>query len=284
MEAFVFMLPAFIAALVIAGTHCYLGLHIVSRGIIFIDLALAQIAALGYALALILGYHIGDWQANVLALAFAMGGSIFFAFAQPLERRIPLEAVIGIGYVISAAVAVLVLSFSSSGTEDFEKLAMGNILVISWKTIVTTSVIYAIVGGFHWIFRKKFIETTFDRTGARSKLWDFLFYFSLGIVVTCSVAIAGVMLVFSYLVIPAVFALVFFDTIKSRLICGWVAGFVVSGLGLIASFKFDLPTASTITVSFGLLFVVSLVVGARLKRFKNNGVLRPPKEVQVKKE
>ncbi|MBN1129274.1 MAG: metal ABC transporter permease [Chitinispirillaceae bacterium] len=274
MEAFIFMLPALIIALVIAGIHCYLGLHIVSRGIIFIDLALAQIAALGYAFALILGYHIGDWQANMLSLAFAMAGSLLFAYAQPLERRMPLEAVIGIGYVISAAVAVLVLSFSSSGTEDFEKLAMGNILVVSWKTIVTTAIIYAIVGGFHWVFRNKFMEATFDRTGTRSKLWDFLFYFSLGIVVTCSVAIAGVMLVFSYLVIPAVFALVFFDSIKIRLICGWLAGFAISGLGLIASFKFDLPTASTITVSFGLLFIISLFVGAKTGRFKTNGTAR----------
>ena len=271
MEAFVFMLPAFVIALVIAGIHCYLGLHIVSRGIIFIDLALAQIAALGYALALILGYHLGDWQANMLSLVFAMGGSFFFAYAQPLEKRMPLEAVIGIGYVIAAAVAVLVLSFSSSGTEDFEKLAMGNILVVSWKTIFITAVIYAIVGGFHWIFRNKFIEATFKRTETRSKLWDFLFYFSLGIVVTCSVAIAGVLLVFSYLVIPAVFALVFFDTIKSRLICGWTAGFAVSALGLVASFKFDLPTASTITVSFGLLFIAALFIGAKMGRFKNNG-------------
>ncbi|MBN1309070.1 MAG: metal ABC transporter permease, partial [Chitinispirillaceae bacterium] len=125
MEALVFMLPAFVAALIIAGIHCYLGLHIVSRGIIFIDLALAQIAALGYAFALILGYHIGDWQANVLSLFFAMAGSLLFAHAQPLEQKMPLEAVIGIGYVVSAALAVLVLSFSSSGTEDFEHLAMG---------------------------------------------------------------------------------------------------------------------------------------------------------------
>jgi zinc/manganese transport system permease protein len=271
MDAFIFMLPAFIAALVIAGIHCYLGLHIVSRGIIFIDLSLAQIAALGYALALVMGYHIGDWQASVLSLIFALGGSVLFAFAQPLERRMPLEAVIGIGYVISAALAVLVLSFSSSGTEDFEKLAMGNILVVSWKTILKTTVIYAVVGGCHWIFRNQFIEATFNKNGNRSRLWDFLFYFSLGIVVTCSVAIAGVLLVFSYLVIPAVFALIFCNSIRKRLICGWMAGFVISALGLISSFKFDLPTASTITVSFGLLFIIALFIGAKMGRFKNNG-------------
>ena len=179
MEAVVFMVPAFAAALVVAGIHCYLGLHIVSRGIIFIDLALAQIAALGYALALIMGYHIGDWQAIFMALVFAMAGSLLFAYAQPLERRMPLEAVIGIGYVVSAAMAVLVLSFSSSGTEDFEKLAMGNILVVSWHSITKMAIIYIVVGGLHWRFRKKFIEATFSQTGTRSRLWDFLFYFSL---------------------------------------------------------------------------------------------------------
>jgi len=274
MEAIVFMVPAFVAAVVIAGIHCYLGLHIVSRGIIFIDLALAQIAALGYALALIMGYHIGDWQANFMALVFAMAGSLLFAFAQPLERRMPLEAVIGIGYVVSAAMAVLILSFSSSGTEDFEKLAMGNILVVSWHTITKTALIYIVVGGLHWFFRKKFMEATFSRIGARSRLWDFLFYFSLGIVVTYSVAIAGVLLVFSYLVIPAVFALIFCDTIRSRLMCGWIVGFLISALGLWISFKFDFPTASTITTCFGLLFIVSALVGGKMGRYKNNGAFR----------
>ncbi|MBN1575376.1 MAG: metal ABC transporter permease [Chitinispirillaceae bacterium] len=274
MEALVFMLPAFIAALIIAGIHCYLGLHIVSRGIIFIDLALAQIAALGYAFALILGYHIGDWQSNVLALAFAMAGSLLFTYAQPLERRMPLEAVIGIGYVVAAALAVLVLSFSSSGTEDFEHLAMGNILVVSWKTIIKTTIIYALVGAFHWIFRKKFVEATFSRNENRSKLWDFLFYFSLGIAVSSSVAIAGVMLVFSYLIIPSVFALMLFNSIKGRLICGWIAGFLASTLGLLASFKFDFPTASTITVSLGLLFIASIFIGAKMGRFGKNDMRR----------
>lgn len=268
MEALIFMFPAFIAALAIAGIHCYLGLHIVSRGIIFIDLALAQIAALGYALALIMGFHIGDWQANILSLIFAMAGSLLFAYAQPLERRMPLEAVIGIGYVVSAALAVLLLSFSSSGTEDFEQLAMGNILVVPWRTIIKTIIIYSLVGMFHWIFRKKFVKATFSKTGTRSKLWDFLFYFSLGIAVSSSVAIAGVMLVFSYLIIPAMFALIFFNSIQPRLIAGWIAGFAVSALGLFISFKFDLPTASTLTVCLGLLFVASLFIGAKSGRFK----------------
>ncbi|MBN2037070.1 MAG: metal ABC transporter permease [Chitinispirillaceae bacterium] len=269
MQAIIFMMPAFIAALVIAGIHCYLGLHIVSRGVIFIDLALAQIAALGYALALIMGYHIGDWQAVVMSLAFVMAGSLFFAYAQPLERRMPLEAVIGIGYVVSAALAVLVLSFSSSGTEDFEKLAMGNILVVSWHDITKMALVYALVGGVHWRFRKKFLEATFNATGTRSRLWDFLFYFSLGIVVTYSVAIAGVVLVFSYLVIPAVIALVFCDSIKFRLIFGWIAGFVISALGLLISFKGDFPTASTITACFGLFFLVAICAGWKMGKYKN---------------
>jgi zinc/manganese transport system permease protein len=268
MQAVIFMMPAFIAALFIAGIHCYLGLHIVSRGVIFIDLALAQISALGYALALITGYHIGDWQAIFMSLAFAMSGSLFFAYAQPLERRMPLEAVIGIGYVVSAALAVLILSFSSSGTEDFEKLAMGNILVASWHDITKMAIIYIFIGGLHWRFREKFMEATFKASGARSITWDFLFYFSLGVVVTYSVAIAGVILVFSYLVIPAVVALVFCDSVKSRMLCGWIAGFAVSALGLLVSFRLDFPTAPTITVGFGLLFIISLLIGAKMGRFK----------------
>ncbi|OGJ87371.1 MAG: hypothetical protein A2268_14555 [Candidatus Raymondbacteria bacterium RifOxyA12_full_50_37] len=274
MEVIIFMLPAFMAALVIAGIHCYLGLHIVSRGIIFIDLSLAQIAALGYAIALILGYHIGDWQAIFMALVFAVIGSLLFSYAQPLERRIPLEAVIGIGYVVAAAAAVLVLSFSSSGTEDFEKLAMGNILVVSWHDITKTIVIYAGVGLLHWFYRKKFMEATFNRACTRSKLWDFLFYLSLGVVVTYSVAIAGVLLVFSYLVIPAVCALIFCDTIKTRLICGWLVGFIISALGLLISFKFDLPTAPAITVCFGILFIVIALAGLKMGRYNGNGACR----------
>ncbi|MBN1308453.1 MAG: metal ABC transporter permease, partial [Chitinispirillaceae bacterium] len=144
------------------------------------------------------------------------------------------------------------------------------ILVVSWKTIIKTTVIYAFVGAFHWVFRKKFVEATFSRNRNRSKLWDFLFYFSLGIAVSSSVAVAGVMLVFSYLIIPAVFALIFFDSIKQRMTCGWIAGFLASMIGLLVSFKFDFPTAPTITVSLGVLFVISLFIGAKTERFKKS--------------
>jgi zinc/manganese transport system permease protein len=230
-------------------------------------LALAQIAALGYAIALILGYHIGDWQPTFFALFFAMVGSLLFAFAQPLEKKMPLEAVIGIGYVFAAALAVLILSFSSSGTEDFEKLAMGNILVVSWNDIIKMAVIYVLVGAFHWIFRKKFLEATFDHAVSGAKSWHFLFYFSLGIVVTYSIAVAGVLLVFSYLVIPAVLALIFCDNIRTRLIFGWVLGFLTSAAGLYISFAFDLPTAATITTCFGLIFIISALIGGKIGKY-----------------
>ena len=269
MEIVQFLLLPFLASLILTGIHAYLGVHVVERGVIFVDLALAQIAALGATIAILMGIDPHGSGAYWISLAFTFLGALVFSFVRSKRRRIPLEAFIGISYAIASAGAILAMSKATSETEHLKDMLVGNILAVSQAEVIKTAVLYGVIGLFHFIFRKKFLLISTDpdeaeRQGLNIKLWDFLFYASFGFVVTSSVAIAGVLLVFCYLVVPSVGAMIFADRIGPRLAIGWTMGTLVSALGCWLSVWVDLPTGATIVCTFGavlfLMFMAHLVI------------------------
>jgi zinc/manganese transport system permease protein len=258
MTAFQILLPAFVASLILTGIHAYLGVHVVERGVIFVDLSLAQIAALGLTVAYLAGYDVHtSAPAYLFSLGFTFVGAAIFAFTRAHRKtRIPQEAIIGIVYAVSAAVAILLMSKATQETEHLKEMLVGNILSVSWYEVGKTAVLYALIGVFHYGFRKQFLlismnEAEAERQGVNVRLWDLLFYMSFGFVVTSSVAIAGVLLVFCFLIVPSVTAMLFTERLGARLAIGWGMGAVVSAGGVALSFLFDLPTGATIVATFG---------------------------------
>jgi zinc/manganese transport system permease protein len=251
------LLPAFVGGLILTGIHAYLGVHVVERGVIFVDLSLAQIAALSTTVAYLAGYDVHSTAAYLFSLLFTFVGAAIFAVSRPHHQtRIPQEAVIGIVYAVSAAVAILVMSKATQETEHLKEMMVGNILSVTWAELAKTAVLYALVGAFHFVFRERFLVISMDeeeakRRGWNVRFWDFLFYVSFGFVVTSSVATAGVLLVFCYLIVPAVTAMLFARRVGPRLVIGWVMGAVVSAVGVTLSFLLDLPTGATIVATFG---------------------------------
>ena len=267
MEILPFLLAPFLASLILTGIHAYLGVHVVERGVIFVDLALAQIAALGATIAILIGMDPHGPGAYWLSLAFTFVGAAIFAFARTRRGHIPQEAFIGIAYAVASATAILAMSKATGETEHLKDMLVGNILAVSMHDVGKTAVLYGVVGIFHYIFRKQFLLISTDPEQAEAKgmsirFWDFLFYASFGFVVTSSVAIAGVLLVFCYLVVPSVGAMLFADRIGRRLAIGWTMGTLVSALGVYFSVQLDLPTGAAIVCTFGAVLIVMFLVHA----------------------
>jgi zinc/manganese transport system permease protein len=253
-----FLAPAIVASLVIVGIHTYLGLHVVERGVIFVDLSLAQIAALGAAIAVWQGHEPQDPAVYWMSLGFTLIGAVIFATVRGQAARIPQEAIIGITYAVASAAVILTLSQVTGEAEHLRDMLVGNILSVQWPDVWVTGAIYLAIGVFHYACRARFLEISMDPRrvadrGASVRLWDFLFYASFGFVVTRSVAIAGVLLVFCYLIVPSVAGMLFAARIGPRLVIGWVMGTVVSMLGMYFSVQFDLPTGAAIVCTFGLV-------------------------------
>lgn len=266
------LLPAFVAGLILTGIHAYLGVHVVERGVIFVDLSLAQIAALGATIGYLFGYDVHSNQGYVFSLIFTFIGAAIFAITRPRHStRIPQEAIIGIVYAVAAAASILAMSKATRETEHLKEMLVGNILSISWREIIHIAALYTAVGVFHWVFRRKFLLISLNeqealRQGIRVRLWDFLFYVSFGFVVTSSVAIAGVLLVFSFLIVPSVTAMLFTDRLGPRLAIGWTMGAAVSAIGVYLSYLLDLPTGATIVTTFGAALLVMAVARLLLRR------------------
>lgn len=265
MEMLQFLLAPFVASLILTGIHAYLGVHVVERGVIFVDLALAQIAALGATIAILMGMDAHGSGAYWVSLAFTFLGAGIFAAVRTRKGHIPQEAFIGIAYAVASAAAILAMSKATGETEHLKDMLVGNILAVSWHEVIKTAILYGAIGLFHYIFRKKFLLISMNPREAESRgmslrLWDFLFYASFGFVVTSSVAIAGVLLVFCYLIVPSVGAMLFADRIGSRLAIGWTMGTLVSALGVYLSVQLDLPTGATIVCTFGAVLVVMFLI------------------------
>jgi zinc/manganese transport system permease protein len=269
-SAIEFLWVPFLACLVLTGIHVYLGLHVLARGIIFVDLALAQVAALGITVALLAGHPIQSEAAYWYALAFTLAGSLLFAMSGTRRASLPQEAIIGIVYAVSAAIAILIIDRAPQGSEHIKQLLVGSLLTVTLSEVGTLALLYAMIGALHWAIRRPLLEISLDPEAAASKgrwlrWWDFVFYGSFGFVVTSSVQIAGVLLVFSYLIVPAAIAALLARSVIARLALGWGIGFVVSILGLVASATMDLPTGATVVTTFGVsLAAVAACLGLQV--------------------
>lgn len=265
--------PPFVACLILTGIHCYLGIHVVTRGVIFVDLALAQIAALGASVGVLLGFAPHTMATYAFALGFTFVGAATFALGRFRDRRIPQEAIIGMVYAVSSATAILVLSQVSIGKDEIEDMLVGRLLFVGWPEIVKTLIIYTAIAVIHILLRRQFFAISASaesaaQSGMRVRLWDFVFYMTFGMVVTSSVQMAGVLLVFTYLVVPAICAMIFFRTIAGRLVAGWLFGVLASTAGLIASATWDLPTGASVVAAFGVLFIGCIITYAVVARSK----------------
>jgi zinc/manganese transport system permease protein len=289
MEILPFLIWPFMASLILTGIHAYLGVHVVERGVIFVDLALAQIAALGATIAILIGMDPHGTGAYWLSLAFTFVGAAIFSFARTRRGHIPQEAFIGIAYAVASATAILVMSKATGETEHLKDMLVGNILAVSRHDVVKTAILYGVIGVFHYIFRRRFLLISTDPEQAEAqgmsiRFWDFLFYASFGFVVTSSVAIAGVLLVFCYLIVPSVGAMLFADRVGRRLAIGWTMGTLVSALGVYFSVLLDLPTGAAIVCTFGAVLVVMFFIhllffhGGRAQALAGAASLENPKE------
>ena len=279
-----------VACLLLPGLLVYLGLHIVRRGIIFVDLALAQVAALGTCMCVVLGAHSHYWGVPVnlpfglgvfhvditdnflWSVGFTLAGAAVFSMTRGMARgRVPQEALIGIVYVVAAALAVLLLSRSSEGNEELKKTLIGDVLVVQPEQVVKTAALFFVVGIAHYLFRRPFLAISFDHDGPearslRMRAWDFLFYALFGLLVTTFVQIGGVLLTFSYLIVPAVCGNLLATSLRAMLAAGWVVATLGGVSGLWASYQFDLPTGAAIVCCLGAMLVVTALAAAILKR------------------
>jgi zinc/manganese transport system permease protein len=247
----------FLMCLVLTGIHAYLGFHVIAREVVFVDIALAQIAALGALAAFLLGYDLETWESYAAGLACTLLGALVLALTRTQTRQVSHEAVIGVVYAVSSAGAVLLADRAPHGAEHLRGMLVGSILSVRGVDVVKVALLYALIGALHWLCRGPFFLISTDpdrayREGWRVRAWDFLFYASFGIVVTSSVRIAGVLLVFSYLIVPALAGILLAQGTGARLAVGWASGTGVSLIAMIASAVLDLPTGATVVCAFGV--------------------------------
>jgi len=266
-------LAPLVACMVIVAVHSYLCLHVLAREVIFVDLSLAQVAALGSTVAIFLGAESDSARSFLYALAFTTAGAAVFALTRTKHGlgRVPQEAIIGIVYVVASAAGLLVAGKSPRGGEAIKDILVGSLLWVGWPAIGRLAAVYTVVGLFHWILRRKFLTISFEpdqaeQRGWKLRLWDFWFYLSFGIVITFSVPIVGVLLVFSFLVVPAAIAFQFTRRRGILAILSWIAGVSASGLGIGVSFQYDLPTGPVVVCVFGLLLLLAYLLRLGLHR------------------
>ncbi|HVP07186.1 MAG TPA: metal ABC transporter permease [Candidatus Acidoferrum sp.] len=255
-------------SLVMAGIHAYLGFHVVSRGVIFVDLSLAQAAAFGYVVAIFAGFNQHSLAAYIISLCFTMVGALLVSVSRLADERVPHEAFIGIIYAGFAALSILFLAHHAEGMELVQEISNGSLLTATITELITITLLYSGVGAIHYFFRRKFFMISENRaqaaaSGINTTVWDFLFYATFGLVVTSSVHLAGVLVVFSILVIPPVIALFFSASKGKRLAIGWSVAVVGAVVGILTSLKLDLPTGPSIMVALILILALSSL----LRRF-----------------
>ena len=269
------LLWPFIAGLVLTAIHAWFGLHVLARGVVFVDLSLAQVAALGLTVAILAGHDVQSDGGYWYALAFALGAAALFALTRACEAKIQQEAIIGIVYAVSASLGVLALDRAPQGAEHIKQLLIGSILTVTPREVGTIAVLYAAIGLVHVVFRRAIVEVSFDPRNAAARgrrlfVWDVVFYGSFALVVTSSVRVAGVLLVFAYLIVPAALAGLLATSLSRRLVAAWVLGTALTGIGLYASWSWDLPTGPAIVSAFGAATALAGVVFA-LRRVPLSG-------------
>jgi len=264
-----------VACLLLPGILVYYGLHIIRREVIFVDLALAQVATLGTCVCLYLGHEPDDPHNYFWSLGFTLAGALLFTFTRSSKHaKVPQEALIGIIYVVAAAAGILLMSKSPHGKEELQRTLVGDLLTVTPGDIGKTAALYAVIGVVHFIFRKQFIKLSFDHEHAAAgglsvKFWDFLFYALFGLIVTSFVQVGGVLMVFSYLIVPAASATFLVSSLPMRLLVGWLVATLASGAGLYWSYKSDLPTGAAVVCALGIALLVAGAI-SKLRRAKSN--------------
>lgn len=263
------LLPAFLACLVLAPLLSYLGMHVLARGVIFIDIALAQLAALGAAVGSYFGVEPQTQASYFWSFGFAVAGAAVMAGARELGDRVPQEALIGIVYAVASAVTVLVANALPHGDEEIKTALVGNLLTATYAEVAVVAVVALVVAAVHLALRRRFLTLSFapERAAAagwRAGWWEFALYVTFGLVITGAVQVLGVLLVFSFLIVPAAFSALFSNRLRTRLAIAWLLGPLVSLVGLVISFRYDLPTGATIVVVFGAALVPAIAVVALL--------------------
>lgn len=257
-EPLLFLWPAFLLAVCLVGIHTYFGIQVLARKVIFVDLALAQIAALGATIAFMLGHSAQSVATYGYSLGFTLLAAVLLAFTRAWSGRVPQEALIGVIYVVAAAASILLIDRAPQGAEHLKQILTGNILTSGLNEIAVVAPLYITVGLLVWLLRRHL-------SGAGSLFWEFVFYASFGLVVTSSVAIAGVLLVFSFLIVPAAIGVMFASSPGRQLAIGWVTGSLTSAAGLAVSFALDLPTGAAMVCSFGVALIIAGVLYAFLR-------------------
>jgi len=259
MDALSILLYPFLACVLLVLIHTYFGIHILQRGIIFVDLALAQFIGLGIAVSFL--FHDGLPGAYWLSLIFALLGASVLSFSKYIAKIVYIEAFIGVMYVFSLAFSILILDRTPHGLEEFRNILNGNIIWVSSKDVLHLSVLYGVIGIFHFIYRKKFLSLS--RDGQGNLLWEFLFFLSFALVLVSSVKIAGILQVFAYLILPALMGRLLAEKTVAVLILGWLIGLIATLSGITVSYLFDLPTSpviiSSLSLPFGILLIVKLL-------------------------
>jgi zinc/manganese transport system permease protein len=254
-DIFWLLWPPFLVAVCLVGIHTYFGLQVLARNVIFVDLALAQIAGLGTTVAYMLGHPPQSPPAYGYSLLFTLFAALLLASTRRWSERLPQEALIGVIYVVAAAAAIVLIDRAPQGAEHLKQILTGNILVTGWSDLRLIAPLYLVVGVLHWWLRRRLMA---GQQG--SWAFEFLFYATFGVVVTSSVALAGVLLVFSFLIIPAAVGVLYADREARQLLIGWVVGTVASLAGLVASYAFDLPTGAAMVCAFGVTLALAGLV------------------------
>ncbi len=270
-EILTFMAPAICMCIILVGICGYVGIHVIMREVIFIDIALAQIAALGASLGIFLGFELNDPWVFVISLTLTLVAALLLSTTRRLTKFVPQEAFIGILYATGAAAVILAGDRLPHGAEHVHDLMVGHILWVNWLEVGTYALIYLVLGSIYLLFHKRLIEISKNAKKENNSsfnflVWDFIFYALLGILVTFAVRVAGVLLVFGFLIVPAVIGTLLGKTFSGRLVIGWVTGILVSLVGSYLSFVLDFPTGGMVVVTLGTaLFLVSIFKGVQLK-------------------
>jgi zinc/manganese transport system permease protein len=270
-DIILFMAPAICMCIILVGICGYVGIHVVMREVIFIDIALAQIAALGTSFGLIWGFEISDISTFIISLVFTFLAAVLLSLTRKLSSRVPQEAFIGILYATGASAVLLAGDRLPHGNEHVHDLMCGHLLWVNWSEVLLYLIIYLVLGIIYFLIHKKLITISQSiRSGKKLNnsfiLWDFIFYSLLGLLVTFAVREAGVLLVFGFLIVPAVIGILLGKSFHNRLIIGWISGVIVSLIGSYISYKLDFPTGATVVVCLGFtLLIVAFIKGFYLK-------------------
>jgi zinc/manganese transport system permease protein len=262
MEALSLLVWPFLACVVLVLIHAYFGIHILERGIIFVDIALAQFVGIGIALSFLLGHEEG----YVFSSIFAILGASILSLSKRINRIVNIEAFIGVLYIFSFAASILILDRSPHGMEEFKAILNGDILWVKPAEVLSAFVLYAFIGCFHFVFRKRFFALSSHGADANNLIWEFLFFFSFALVLVKSVQMAGILQVFSFLIVPVLIGRLYTRKPSKVLLIGWVTGLIASIVGIGISYKLDLPTAPLTVAALSVMFFMLLAERAIRKK------------------